>query len=67
MKKLENEVIELKYQVNVLQSLLSVRTVPIWAEKAIEAAEKSGVAESHVGNSLDFYRIIDLLLKKGIL
>lgn len=67
LKKLEKEVMELKYQTNVMKSLLSVRTVPIWAQQAIEAAEKSGVVESHVGNSLDFCRIVDLLHKKGIL
>lgn len=67
LKKLENEVIELKYQANVLQSLVAVRTAPVWAQQAIEAAEKSGVVESHVGNSLDFCRIVDLLFKKGVL
>ncbi|MEK4879506.1 MULTISPECIES: hypothetical protein [Paenibacillus] len=67
LRKLEAEMIKIKYQNKALQSVVSMKSVPVWAEKALQAAEESGAFESPVGNGLDYYRILDLLLKKGVL
>lgn len=67
LKKLEAEVMELKYQVRAQQSIIAMRATPIWAAKAAELAEINGMMKSPIGNSLDYYRIIDFLQKKGAL
>lgn len=67
IKRLEEEITSLKYQVRAQQSIISLNRVPDWAINAFDAAIKSGLKESPVGNGYDFFLIIDLLHKKEVL
>jgi len=67
IKKLETEMIELKYQLKSLISLVAMNKVPQWAKDAVSEAESSGIVQSSFGNGLDYYIILDLLHKKKLL
>lgn len=65
--KLEKEIISLKYSIKVQQSILTMRNVPNWAQEAVEFAFEKGIVDETNGASLDFYRLLTTLYKKGLL
>lgn len=65
IKKLENEIIELKYALRVHQSLLILDSIPDWAKEATIAAKDFGLIDNPYGGSLDFYRLIALMYQNG--
>lgn len=65
IKKLENEIIQLKYALRVHQFLLAVESVPDWAKEATTVAKELGLIDNPYGGSLDFYRLITLMYQCG--
>ncbi|EOH86746.1 hypothetical protein [Enterococcus pallens] len=69
--ELENKVKTLEFQQKQLIRIVLHKT-PIWAKEPLNAAESVGLVElPYMGvdsnGSYDFYRILDLLYKKGLL
>ncbi|MEQ4692671.1 hypothetical protein [Providencia manganoxydans] len=66
IQKLEDEIFQLKYQLLVINQIISPKT-PEWAIEVLEKAEKLGLKPSSYGEGYDTYRILDLLDKLGLL
>lgn len=69
--ELENKIKKLEFQQNILVNVVLSKKQP-WAEKALSNAKDKGLIEMpYMGinseASYDFYRIIDLLDKLGLL
>lgn len=69
--ELENKIKNLEFQQNLLINIV-LKKEPEWAEESLLAAKKMGVITlPYTGidseGSYDFYRIIDLLNKLGLL
>ncbi|MFX3636277.1 MAG: N-acetylmuramoyl-L-alanine amidase family protein [Candidatus Pristimantibacillus sp.] len=44
-----------------------VMSVPVWAKKAVDAAVAAGIIDTPIGGSEDFYRLITIMYRKGLL
>ncbi len=66
IQKLENEIFQLKYQLLVINQIISPKT-PEWAIEVLNKAEKLGLRPSPYGEGVDTYRILDLLDRLGLL
>jgi|LSQX01.1.fsa_nt_gb hypothetical protein len=64
LKRLEDSVSELKYQIVAQQSYLDMQSVPEWAKEAVSIAESNGLMPSPIGGSFDFYRLLAYLYKR---
>lgn len=65
--ELREEVEELKKQVKALHDRLYMDAVPEWAEEAVASAVEKGVVAEPDGRSFDFYSLITVLHRKGVL
>lgn len=65
--KLENQVRELKYDIAVLRSILSVKSPPRWSASALKNAYNCGLMPSPYGESIDLYRIVTLMNELNLL
>ena len=63
---LEQKVQELTKQIEVIQHTNNM-SVPDWAKLAVDQAVKNKLIDSPNGGSIDFYRIITILHRKGLL
>ncbi|KZS45685.1 hypothetical protein AWU65_07050 [Paenibacillus glucanolyticus] len=66
LNKMESQIIELKFQLKIMQSIVMCKP-PEWAEAALKTARENGMHESPYGGGLDYYRLISYLNAKGIL
>lgn len=66
IRKLEEEIFQLKYQLLVINRIISPKT-PGWASEVLEKAERLGLKPSCYGEGYDTYRILDLLDRLGLL
>ncbi|MNJ03835.1 hypothetical protein D3C73_1643200 [compost metagenome] len=57
----------LEKQVAALQSQASMPEVPVWAKSAVNAGVAAGIIDSPQGGSYDFYRLLVVLHRKGII
>lgn len=67
IQKLESEIIQLKYALKVLHSLMAMDAIPDWAQEALTVAKDLGLIDNPYGGSLDFYRLITLLHQHGLI
>jgi len=56
---------QLKQRIEKLESRARME-VPEWAEPAVEAAVKAGIVDTPEGGSYDFYRVLTVLHRKGL-
>ena len=63
---LEQQIEKLTKELEAIQSK-SAMNPPEWSKAAVEAAVKSGLINTPNGGSFDFYRIITILHRKGLL
>lgn len=66
VKRLQQEMDALQQRMESLEGKASM-PVPVWAEKAVQAAVDSGLIDTPEGGSYDFYRIITVLHRAGML
>ncbi|EMF4353630.1 hypothetical protein V3504_001842 [Providencia rettgeri] len=66
IRKLEEEIFQLKYQLLIINQIISPKT-PEWAIEVLEKAERLGLKPSSYGEGYDTYRILDLLDRLGLL
>lgn len=48
-----------------LEANAQLAAIPVWAAEACKAAEKAGAVDTVHGGSLDFYRVITVLYRRG--
>ncbi|MBW7456878.1 muramidase (flagellum-specific), partial [Paenibacillus sepulcri] len=58
---------ELKAKVAELAGRQSMDTIPEWAMEAAVAAKKAGIVDTTAGGSYDFYRVLTILHRKGLI
>ncbi|MCD1259784.1 glucosaminidase domain-containing protein [Paenibacillus athensensis] len=66
LEELKAEIASLRAKVTALQHLASLDTVPDWAVDAVQAATAAGLIDTPAGGSYDFYRLLTVLHRKGI-
>ncbi|MBD0383430.1 glycoside hydrolase family 73 protein [Paenibacillus sedimenti] len=67
LEELRKQIEGLQNQVNALEKQLSFDAVPGWAKAAVDAAVASGLIDTPNGGSYDFYRLLTVLHRKGII
>ncbi|MNH47888.1 hypothetical protein D3C79_1113590 [compost metagenome] len=50
-----------------LEARASMSRIPSWALHAAEAAQKAGIVDKIEGGSYDFYRILTIIYRKGLI
>ena len=65
VKILENEIVNLKYQLLVIDQIITPKT-PTWAQDSLTTAVSAGFRPSPYGEGYDTYRVIDLMNKLGL-
>jgi len=63
---LQKEYADVSTKVGVLLDLHKMDEVPNWAREAVDAAVAAGVVDTPQGGSLDFYRILTVMHRKGL-
>lgn len=53
--------------INLLQDKSKMKEIPSWAKDAVNAAVKAELIDTPEGGSYDFYRLITVLYRKGII
>lgn len=66
VSNMQEQIDVLKAQVDALQKLASM-PIPAWAKDAVDAAVKAKLIDTPNGGSQDFYRIIAVLHRKGVI
>lgn len=67
VQELVEENNQLQNKLNNIEELMKLDTIPTWAKDAVDKAVKSGLIKDPKGGSQDFYRIITVLHRKGLL
>ncbi len=67
LKKIENELRQIRYELRVIKNIISPDNVPDWAKNSREIAEAAGLRPSPYGEGYDTLRILELLNKLGLL
>lgn len=67
LEQLKAEIEQLKQQVQMLQKRSELDHVPEWAKDAVQAAVNSGILLEPDQGSYDFYRMITILHRKGLI
>jgi hypothetical protein len=65
--ELETETAELEAEVTALREKDAMAEVPVWAKEAVNAAVKKGIIDTPKQGSYDFYRLITVLHRKGLI
>ncbi|MBQ4793611.1 hypothetical protein LF941_15605 [Pectobacterium versatile] len=65
IKTLENEIVNLKYQLLVIDRIISPK-MPGWVQDSLSRAVSARFRPSPYGEGYDTYRIIDLIDKVGL-
>ncbi|NEW08482.1 muramidase (flagellum-specific) [Paenibacillus sp. SYP-B3998] len=66
LEELQKQVEALQKQVSALERMTSLDTIPQWAQAAVDAAASAGLIDTPSGGSHDFYRLLTVLHRKGI-
>lgn len=67
LEELKAEIESLRVKVAALQHLAALDTVPDWAADAVKAATAAGLVDTPAGGSYDFYRLLTVLHRKGMI
>jgi len=66
LDELTRQIGQLKQDVQALKSNARLDEAPDWAKDAVQSAVAAGVIEEPENGSLDFYRILSILHRKGL-
>lgn len=67
LNNIENEILQLRYELSVIKGLLFLKNIPEWAAHLKLKAESAGLRPSPYGEGYDTYRLLELLDKLGVL
>mgnify|MGYP001185093879 CR=1 FL=1 len=67
LKELQQKVAALQREVETLRNRDRMESVPSWAKAAVEAANRAKLIDSPDGGSYDFYRIVTILYRAGLI
>ena len=67
LKKIENELLLVRYELRVIKNIISPDKAPGWAKDSRDIAEAAGLRPSPYGEGYDTLRILELLNKLGLL
>jgi len=67
LKEMQEKVATLQREVEALRKRDSMDSVPSWAREAVEAAVRAGLIDSPNGGSFDFYRLVTILHRAGLI
>lgn len=67
LEELKQQIAELEERIKQLERKESLPEVPVWAKDAVAAALKSGILAEPNGGSWDFYRLLTIMHRKGLL
>lgn len=66
LEQLQAQIAALQTRVSELEDQAALKEVPAWAKAAVDAAVKAGLIDTPNGGSYDFYRLLTVLHRKGI-
>ncbi|MDR6554944.1 glucosaminidase domain-containing protein [Paenibacillus qinlingensis] len=67
LEKLQEQIAALNERVQSLEEQTALTVIPAWAKPGIDAAVKAGLIDTPEKGSYDFYRLITVLHRKGII
>jgi flagellar protein FlgJ len=67
LEQLKKEIEQLKQEVDALKVNDKSAEIPEWAQEAVQSAVAAGVLEEPENGSYDFYRILTILHRKGLI
>ncbi|MNR10775.1 hypothetical protein D3C85_1270410 [compost metagenome] len=67
LEKLQAQIAELTNRVHSLEEQAALTVIPPWAKPGVEAALKAGLIDTPEKGSYDFYRLLTVLHRKGII
>ncbi|MEC0228786.1 glycoside hydrolase family 73 protein [Paenibacillus alba] len=66
LEELQAQLTALQNRVAALEGQMALEAIPQWAEAAVNAAVKAGMIDTPSHGSYDFYRLLTVLYRKGI-
>lgn len=66
LKELQDQIAAMEKRVEKLERKQSM-PVPEWAKEAVEAAVAAGIVDTPEGGSYDFYRVLTVLRRRGLI
>lgn len=66
LEKLQEQIAALQNRVIALEEQSALEVIPEWAQAAVDAAVKAGLIDTPQNGSYDFYRLLTVLHRKGI-
>ncbi|MCY9693282.1 glycoside hydrolase family 73 protein [Paenibacillus alginolyticus] len=67
LEKLQEQIVELQNRVSSLEEQAAMEVVPQWAKAAVDAAVQASLIDIPEKGSYDFYRLLTVLHRKGII
>lgn len=67
LEKLQEQIVALQNRVSSLEEQAAMEVVPQWAKDAVDAAVKAALIDTPEKGSYDFYRLLTVLHRKGII
>ena len=67
LEKLQEQIVALQNRVSSLEEQAAMDVVPEWAKAAVDAAVKAALIDTPEKGSYDFYRLLTVLHRKGII
>ncbi|NOU89904.1 muramidase (flagellum-specific) [Paenibacillus sp. LMG 31460] len=67
LEKLQEQIVALQNRVSSLEEQAAMEVVPQWAKAAVDAAVKASLIDTPEKGSYDFYRLLTVLHRKGII
>ncbi|MZQ84601.1 muramidase (flagellum-specific) [Paenibacillus sp. 5J-6] len=67
LEQLQAQIAALQTRVGALEGQAALKEVPVWAKTAVDAAVKAGLIDTPKDGSYDFYRLLTVLHRKGII
>lgn len=67
LEQLQAQIAALQTRVSALEGQAALKEVPVWAKAAVDAAVKDGLIDTPKDGSYDFYRLLKVLHRKGII
>ncbi|WP_246294027.1 glycoside hydrolase family 73 protein [Paenibacillus planticolens] len=67
LEQLQAQIAALQTRVSALEGQASLKEVPAWAKGAVDAAVKAGLIDTPNDGSYDFYRLLTVLHRKGLI
>ncbi|MEW9700718.1 glycoside hydrolase family 73 protein [Paenibacillus sp. SI8] len=66
LEEMQKQIEILQKQVAALEGQSSLDVIPTWAQAAVDAAVAAGLIDTPLGGSYDFYRLLTVLHRKGV-